>query len=544
MKRRADLATLILLIPAIVVGSLLRLEGLASQPLFGDEFHTLSDVERSYGEILGSFGTWGSHTALPLLQKLCLEVFGPGVVSFRLPALVPGILALLAIYPIARPLVGRRAALVSTWALALGPILVYYARFSRSYALAILLGLLLVHALRTAGSSTGRRARIGWGAAALVGGLLPWVHMSTASFVLGAYLASAGISWMRAKRARSLLAPGLSLAGAGLLALLLFAPAWQEVTAFLDHVSRTSGEPGKTGVLDVLTLLAGGYGAAIASLAVLPIAAVLTWREDREAAIWLCAVLLGPLIGFLASQPYGMAYAFARYFLVALPFAGMLAARLAIRIGVRTLGSNPRGEWAGTILGLGALALAFLVGPLGPVHGERGPFGNSYLAMRTLPAFDEPFEEASAFYDTIARDSEHAGIIEVPLLANRAVLLYRNHWRTHGRPTRIGMTRQDAGILGKRPYVWILDPELGRDPEIEYLVLHRDVRAEAEAYWDFVYETVWPRVERPRDESFMDRQRKYAAPASPPPELERILRERHGEPCWVDDQVVVWKLGG
>ncbi len=558
MKRGADFAFFLLLVLAVVVGSFLRLTGLAAQPLFGDEFHTFSEVERSYGEILSRFGRWGSQAALPVLQKLCLEVFGPGVVSFRLPALVPGLLTLLVTYRIARPLVGRGAAVVATWALALGPIVVYYSRFSRSYALAVLLGLLLVHALRTAVATSGGRGKVAWGAAVLVGGLLPWVHMSTASFVLAAFLASAAITWRRAKHARSLLAPGVSLAGAGILALLLLAPAWSEVIAFLDRVAKTTGEPGETGLLDVLTLLAGGYGAAIASLVLLPVAMVLTWREDREAAIWLGAAVLGPLAGFLAMQPYGMAYALARYFLLALPFAFMLAARLAIRIGKHALGVTPRGEAAGAALGLGILALSFFLGPLGPGHGERGPFGNSYLAMRALPAFDEPFASASGFYQTLAEIPGPAGVIEVPLLRNRAVLLYRNHWRTHGRPTRFGATwqdletlreglgtpRQDPGILGKEPYVWIHDPELGRGPGIEFLVLHRDVRTEAEAYWSFVYETAWPRVERSRDESFMARQSKYAAPGSPPPQLEGLLRELHGEPCWVDDQVVVWKLGG
>jgi hypothetical protein len=79
---------------ALVLGTWLRLRELAALPLHGDEYHTLAAADSAYGAILGTFDDVGSHVALPLLQRLALDVFGDGIVPFRLVAIVPGLLFL------------------------------------------------------------------------------------------------------------------------------------------------------------------------------------------------------------------------------------------------------------------------------------------------------------------------------------------------------------------------------------------------------------------------------------------------------------------
>jgi len=61
------------------------------------------------------------NVPLPLLQRLFLDLFGLGVVSFRLVALVPGILTLLLMYPLLRAFVGRDAAVLASCLLAVNP---------------------------------------------------------------------------------------------------------------------------------------------------------------------------------------------------------------------------------------------------------------------------------------------------------------------------------------------------------------------------------------------------------------------------------------
>src|SRR6185436_16347980 len=75
---------LLVLAGALALGAWLRLRGLDRLPLHGDEHHTLFAADRGYGEILSTFDLVGSRVPLPLLQRLSLDVFGPGVVPFRL----------------------------------------------------------------------------------------------------------------------------------------------------------------------------------------------------------------------------------------------------------------------------------------------------------------------------------------------------------------------------------------------------------------------------------------------------------------------------
>ena len=57
-------------------GFWLRLRWVASAFLFGDEMHSLRLLPLSYREIVATFDRVGSGLALPLLQKLSVDLFG------------------------------------------------------------------------------------------------------------------------------------------------------------------------------------------------------------------------------------------------------------------------------------------------------------------------------------------------------------------------------------------------------------------------------------------------------------------------------------
>jgi hypothetical protein len=93
------------------------------------------------------------------------------------------------------------------------------------------------------------------------------------------------------------------------------------------------------------------------------------------------------------------------------------------------------------------------------------------------------------------------------------------------------------------PYARLLElePEQG-----DYLVLHRDPRGEVPEYFRFVYDEVWPRIARPRDETFMRRQetiywKNLVGPDATDPVAAR-LRERYGPAFYKDERILVWKL--
>src|SRR6185503_15460625 len=132
----------------------------------------------------------------PLLQRAAMDVFGPTVFSYRLPALVAGLLGLWLLYPLGRHLVGRGPAWLATLLLAVHPMHAYYSRFARAYTLVFLLGLVLAFSLVRALEGR-RRAWIGF---ALASALLPWVHLSTAAPVAVVDLVAIVLAWRQPSR--------------------------------------------------------------------------------------------------------------------------------------------------------------------------------------------------------------------------------------------------------------------------------------------------------------------------------------------------------
>jgi len=529
-----------LLLLALLLGTGLRVRGIGAMPIFGDENHTLLSADSSYGSILTTFDTVGSHVPLPLLQRLSLDLFGPGLVVFRLVALVPGLLTLLLAYPCLRAFVGRDAGVLATWLLAISPMHVYYSRFARGYALALLLALVLSWALlRLVEDPAPRRGS--WIALVASAALLPWVHLSTLGFVLFLGLTGVGLAWRRERARARRLALAFVLAGA--LAFTLYLPVLGQVVSYFRVMES---EPPPLDWFGVPTLIAGGRWAAVLWGLALALAAALSGRR-RPAAVGLtAAALAGPLVLLLATSPRGMDYAWARYLLSALPLlaAGVAAAPFLL---ARRLPPGPGRGWVEPGVLLGGVALCLLqlrAGPLGPSSLTEGGFSNSYLALLRLPAFDEPFPGAPAFYRTLAADPAVTRIVEAPTINTRAVLLYRNYALIHGKRVLQGWTGEMPRAIRGPMYSRLLD--LGPE-DADYLVLHRDQLAEAVAYFEFVYQEAWPRLRFPGDETFMKRQESIYGQNLVGPELTdpiaARLREQFGEPCYEDGRLRVWKLG-
>jgi len=516
----------------LALGLWLRVRGLGELPLHGDEYHTLVAADGSLGEIWTTFDTVGSHVPLPLAQKLALDLCGPGVVSFRLVALVPGILTLLLAYPLLRRWVGSDAAVLATALLAVNPMAIYYARFARGYALGLLLALVLGWAVARVLAREGRSA---WNFAALVlsAALLPWVHLSTLGFVLALGLAASAIAWRRS-RAQGLRMLG-AFAAAGALAFVLFLPVLRQVLAYFDGLTS---EAAPLDWFGVPTLIAGEALPAWLWLVFLPVGAACAWRERGDRVLLTAAAALGPLALLLAKNPPGMDYAWARYLLSPLPFLAALVA--AGFLGLARL--VPRGG-AALCLGLGSALCAaqWWLGPFGPRASRDGSFANTYLALHPLPAFDEPWPAASPFYAGLAADPA-TRIAEVPHIVDRAVFLYRNHALQHGKEVCIGW----AGELPRGIDGWPYSRVLELTPErADYVVLHKDPLREVAAYFTWVFADLWPRTRDARDESFMRRQENVHLDGLVPAESLRAiaarLTETLGAPVHEDEWILAWR---
>jgi hypothetical protein len=534
----ADVLRALLLGLGLALGVHLRVRGIGDLPLFGDEYHTLLSADWGYGAILTSFDSVGSHVALPLLQRLSLDLFGPGVVSFRLVALVPGILTILAAYPLLRAPIGRDAAALATLVLCLSPMHVYYSRFARGYALGVLLALLLGSSL-LAFLRTRGRGRVAGVVLVLAAALLPWVHLSTLGFVGALALAGCALAWRTSRRLAGSVA--LLFALAGVLAFLLFLPVLGEVVRYFQVMEP---EDPPRGWFGVPLLIAGGGAAAVLWLAVLPVAALSLWRAGaagREVLALSLAALAGPLLLLLATNPRGMDYAWARYLLSSLPFLAALVAAGWLAAASRL----PRGAGPGAGLLGGALLLAWqlLGGPLAPAHGDPAAFSNTYLALHPLPAFDQPYPGTPGIYRTLGQEPGELRIVETPPIYTRAALLYRSHARVHGQRVIVGWAGEMPRGIQRGPYARILELEPG---QADYLILHRDQPTEVRDYFRFVYEQAWPPLRRARDETFMRRQESIYAQNLVGPEvtdgIAARLRERYGAAFHKDERILVWRL--
>jgi hypothetical protein len=509
---------------AIALGTVLRLADLPSLLLFGDEYHSLDMTRQSYARVLSSFDGNGTGIALPLLRKVCFELFGDNQLAYRLPAIVAGLAGLLVMYPVARKLVGRPAAAIATLALAANPLHVFYSHFSRAYSIASLGCLILVYALRRATAERSASGARGWYLlVAVSAALTPYAHLSSLGVVVAVGGGATVLLWSEGRPRREMIRLVASFAAAALVCLGLYLPAWTPFWSFYRMVTGIPN-PFSFGVLDVAAVMAGSPAAAIVCVLGVPAASAWMIRSRRGSALLLVPAALLPIVLLILQDPIGSEISHAHYLLTSIPFLLMLMAWAVVRGARGLMPTAESSEVAAIAAGALLVALAFWDGPLGRDHTDDGPFANTYISQKPQPAFDVPFEGTPDFYATLAAEPGEVRIIEAPALVNLAMLLYRNYYLQHRKAVSLGFFNKRFGVSG--PYVALLDPVRLRNSGADYLVLHRNVRAELRRYWEFAQ----PGAE-------------FVSPArEASPEHELRMRRYLGEPIHTSDHLLVWKL--
>lgn len=507
--------------------------------LFGDEFHSLRNLHLSYGELIAAYDGYGTGVPLPILQKAAIDVFGPSLWAYRWPAIAGAFCALIMMYPLAKRLVGAEPAALASFALAANGMHIFYSHFARSYALVVFFGLLLVWAtLRAMEPEKPSLWRYLLFAGA--GGVMPWFHLSSAAFVAG--IAGAAVAYaMLTQRPRGHLAHlAISLLLIPAICLALYMPSFGDLWNFVNARAGFGREEPFT-VLDVMGLLAGSPALGIVWAIGLPIAvAAFCIREFRK-AVFLVAAIAAPVTGMLVMRPDGMAYAYARYLLPALPFALMLLSWLVVRIASALVKDANRGRYFAFSVGFVLIALNYAAGPLGWRHVDDGPFANNYLSMMPLPAFESKWSETPAFYAELGTDSK-APIVEIPELVSRAALLYRNYYFQHGRPIVIGTLIFDPPNVPGGPYVHGADVTAMRARRAEYVVVHRNLEEELPQYFRFVFDEVWASNREAGLDSYMARHRSFHQERVDVAPAIAALEKECGPPVFEDRFVSVWRL--
>ena len=521
--RAAALASLII----VALACLLRMRAVATAFIFGDEMWSLELLSRPYRELFGLYDDGGAGLALPILQKASVDLFGFSPLAVRLPSLLPALATVVLVASGASGVVSRNATLFAAALLATSSLHVFYSRFGRSYALVALLSYVLAANL-TRIVSEGRPVVRRYVAAAIAGGLLPWVHALTAPYVAATGAAAVVAVLLRRRPVVPLL---FALGAAATIAAVLYVPAWETVVARFARERQRMSPRAPWDVIDTLTVFAGNRGAAYALLLTLPMAAIASLRRRGVTRLPLLAAALAPLPLTYLTAPYGGPYAYARYAIPALPAIALLLgegmADLTRRLG-------PAWDRAAPAL---AVLLALALWAAGPARlVDDGPYANGYLSLVPLPGFDAPYP---AMPDAYSKLEPGARIIEAPSLPSRARYLYRNYYLQHRHPTLLGVVPDERQFPVPGPHV-VVEPSTALDGSADYLVIHVDIADELMAYFTFAYdETVARTPELLRLAGARGFSASEPLPTKP---LVAALTARYGPPLVDDGTLLVYRL--
>jgi hypothetical protein len=341
----------------VTLGVWLRLDQWLDQVLIDDEWHALHQViEHTPAQLFLSFGYADYSIPLGMLDAWIAAHFGLGEVAMRLPIMAAGLATLLVLPWYLAPRVGATVALTHAFLLAISPLLIFYSRIARPYALTLLLGW-IAHA--SCLHFFAQRNR-GWGAATLYvvcAALATWAHPVVGPFVLAPLVfgAAAVVAAAPGARRQAALRFGtLSLATGATIAALILPPLLGDYHSLIAK-----------GGADMLTLdtLEGvwfaWYGTAsprkvILVIVLAAIGAPTIWKSVPIARSGILGLALTALLVAVA-QPMWTRYAevLARYLLPLVPLLLLFTAA-----GCVTLARAARRRWPG-VPGFAIATLAF-----------------------------------------------------------------------------------------------------------------------------------------------------------------------------------------
>lgn len=389
--RQARATWLPFLLALVAAGLFLRWWQLGAQLLIDDEWHALRvAMDRPWTGIINRFGVADHSIPLTLLYRV-LHVHGLlSEWSMRLPLVVAGSLVLALPWWLRREL-PRATVLAWTGLLAVSPLLVYFSRTARPYALLALLGPLALIAFVRWQRGQGRHWLPVWlGAAAFA----TWLHPLSLVFT-GWPFVHYGLSALRrwrvdATEARARL---LRLLAAGtafllVLAILLALPLTTDWAALSGKAGTTS--LGWSGLWRALRMLAG---TGVAPVAVAWLALVLhgswrLWQRDREQAlVWLGAAVAGAgVIALLRPAWVAHPLVMTRYMAPVVPLLLLAAAEGVAGLVARL----PRP--AAPVAVAAMLAALVLAGPLPTwMHWPNQFMGHLRYSFEFAPQ-DNPYE--------------------------------------------------------------------------------------------------------------------------------------------------------
>lgn len=450
----------------LLAGTVLRLWNLPDQILGGDEVHAVrAALNLPLSKILVTYQQTDNCIPLTAVYKLLMEWGVPVTeMTLRLPVLLCGLAALLALPAAVSDRVSPVAVSFYRWLVALSPALVLYSRIARSYMPMVLFAFGAVMAFEAWWRTRSWRS----GAVYLfLGALAVWFHLGAGPVVVAPFLFAAGDALVRRedlrRDLRDLVLLGLSLTAAFALFLV---PALASLLAVIAGKSVKQAVPWSEVLPDVLQLQAGTgneWVAAVFWLVALTGLALMI-RKDRRLALFTLIVVAGHVAGLMILSPAGMAnpIILGRYLLPVLPFV-LLWASVALETLPPGMGGVP--------------LLLLVVGPLwDPVARQTSFLHHNDFVGFYRPYRKAPAEEVPAFYRRLKGET----VLEFPWIfvwdSNRTFYVYQE---IHGGRVIVSTPQR---ILFQPPLslrnVVAPEPQAFCRSGARYVIVHRNVARE------------------------------------------------------------------
>lgn len=520
------------LLPPVLAGLVLRFWNLPSQILSDDELHAVrAVVSGSLGQILTTYQK--VDNSIPITAFLRLVVDAGGTLNemvIRLPALVCGVLLLIAAPLWAERRAGRGPAIAFVWLLALSPCLVFYTRIARSYSPIVFFGFCAVAAFDSWWRHGGWRR----GAAYVVfAALAVWFHLGAAPLVASPFLFAAGALLVRRdlRKLRAVVVLGVA-AVLGLLTFLV--PARASLIDLVQDKHEPLSISGRE-VLEVAQLQAGSGHLAVAALVWLAAFAglALLARRDRELAALTATVVAGHIAGILFLSPQGHqdSLILDRYLLVIVPWVLLWVAE-ALGTPWPALGRwRPAMPAISAIWAMSGVLLLglFAAGPFTDPEIRRTSFAHHNDFLKFFASRPQPPgpRRLPPFYRDLGQAADGGEVIECPWVpvwsVNRSFYLYQE---IHRRKVLVAPARGlliDPRIVFRNMVPGT--PEGFLASRARWLVVHRNVYAEEAKYGQVLADEHLRRLLR------------FA-----PRRMIRELTEQWGPPDVDDPRIVVWDL--
>lgn len=323
----------------VTTGVVLRLYRLGERVLSFDESYTVATAQRSFLDMFGSFRFEANGTLYAIFLWPLLRISESEAVV-RAPALVAGLATILAVFWVARDLVGHRAALVASALVAVSPAMIGWSVYARGYAFAILFAVLSFGCLARALDGEERRPARWRGLF-----LLATLAMAYSSAVAAVTLLPVYAVTVAARAGKTGLRPWASAAFALVMGLLPLAILLHVESTYRDPlawlwkpdlalVRRVGGElaAGPAFFGDAGAGITIAIAAAAAAIAVtgLVLARYRPARLGWEMRLLVAWALFPPLSLFLVSQIRPMFWG--RYLGIIVPALALILAALIVRM--------------------------------------------------------------------------------------------------------------------------------------------------------------------------------------------------------------------